>query len=617
MMIFRPHKTFPLLVLLIGISAVMAAHTLNADPIWHDEYFSLWIGGGIDGIGLAEIWARAYADLVHPPAYYYLLWGWGHLVGWSAFAGRYLSLLFGVLTVAFAARLATDVHNPWAGVGAAGLLAGSPLFALYMHELRSYTLVALLTVSAVTLYQRAARPASGMGIQAAFMLNVLALFYTHYVGTFLLVALALHHLIAAPKNRSWWRILVWMGVPALVYLVWVVPVLQAYAAGGKDDVQLYVETYSLWRLFWVVLQEFGAGNMALLVGLIVLGGWRRSIGYVWGVLVLTLLITKGFDLIMPVLFNVRYVLFVFGLVAVLGGMGIATLQQRRVAWWGVLAVWLVLGFIKTWDNDYRLGINGPGAFAAWDVTAEALANRAESGDWVVLHLPEYTRYQPYHAPIADYYLRHLGGLDVQTTAIESLQLQPDVDYIREGMNRPPTDGRFWYARDMAHIPERFGVFERVLDDTYLHCGTFERTPSLWLDLYHAPLDMENAVGTFDERQITVAPLSDMSVSRDGILQVALGWRIADSIPPHTYSYALHVMDGDGALLAQIDAALPPVGDACRAHEIDMRTLPDGDYTLNLLVYAWETGERLSATGIGQANEQPLLELGRLIQRIGS
>ena len=49
------------------------------------------------------------------PFYYVLLSAWGSLAGWSEFSARMLSLLAGVLAVAWVYRLAADMHSINAG----------------------------------------------------------------------------------------------------------------------------------------------------------------------------------------------------------------------------------------------------------------------------------------------------------------------------------------------------------------------------------------------------------------------------------------------------------------------------------------------------------------------
>jgi hypothetical protein len=77
------------------------------------------------------------------------------------------------------------------------------------------------------------------------------------------------------------------------------------------------------------------------------------------------------------------------------------------------------------------------------------------------------------------------------------------------------------------------------------------------------------------------------------------------VPLNTYSIALHLYQGD-ELVAQGDTGLPygPVH-----AEIDVSTLPPGNYEVRVGVYAWETGERLPGVDVGTGAEAELLALG--------
>src|SRR5262245_40462494 len=94
-----------LVIPLLLLTSWLGARGLNADAIWYDEYWSLYYAGGAHygPITLGETWTRvAQTDIeLNPPGYYLLLNGWGALVGWTEYAGRALSLLVGVLAVAF------------------------------------------------------------------------------------------------------------------------------------------------------------------------------------------------------------------------------------------------------------------------------------------------------------------------------------------------------------------------------------------------------------------------------------------------------------------------------------------------------------------------------------
>jgi hypothetical protein len=75
--------------------------------------------------------------------------------------------------------------------------------------------------------------------------------------------------------------------------------------------------------------------------------------------------------------------------------------------------------------------------------------------------------------------------------------------------------------------------------------------------------------------------------------------MGDEVPVNTYSYSLHILDSSGALAAQADFGFPPDHDyRCRAVKLDTQDLPAGDYSLSLVVYAWENGQRLDAVNAG-------------------
>ena len=67
---------------------------LGQQSLWYDEGFSLYLSSQ----DIATITSTTAAD-IHPPLYYYVLHYWLIAVGSSEFAVRYLSLLWGVLSV--------------------------------------------------------------------------------------------------------------------------------------------------------------------------------------------------------------------------------------------------------------------------------------------------------------------------------------------------------------------------------------------------------------------------------------------------------------------------------------------------------------------------------------
>src|SRR5512137_870236 len=91
---FRLRRSAWFLILLTLAAFAMRAFRIDFQSFWYDEAFSVYLSH----FSLADITARTAAD-IQPPLYYYLLHFWTTLAGDTEFAVRFLSLIFGVLTI--------------------------------------------------------------------------------------------------------------------------------------------------------------------------------------------------------------------------------------------------------------------------------------------------------------------------------------------------------------------------------------------------------------------------------------------------------------------------------------------------------------------------------------
>ena len=95
----------------------------------------------------------------------------------------------------------------------------------------------------------------------------------------------------------------------------------------------------------------------------------------------------------------------------------------------------------------------------------------------------------------------------------------------------------------------------------------------------------------------------------GQLALPLGWTLAPDVPPDTYSVAVQVLDKDGSLAAQgTDTGLPAGTFVTMEFDIDVSTLPPGDYGIYLIVYNWRTLERLPGTNLISGESGDMLRL---------
>jgi hypothetical protein len=86
------------------------------------------------------------------------------------------------------------------------------------------------------------------------------------------------------------------------------------------------------------------------------------------------------------------------------------------------------------------------------------------------------------------------------------------------------------------------------------------------------------------------------LAKDDTLYVTLEWSVGENVPPSTYSAGVHVTDETGSLVVQADYGLPGTPFGCVSTQIATRQLAPGQYNVQAVVYAWETGARLSVGG---------------------
>ena len=165
--------------------AVLRLATLTHYPPWTDEVWTFGI--------LPESFRRLLRwfadDQTHPPLFYVLLWCWERIGGASLFWLRLFPSLIGCLTavplvwLCRAARL-----DRRATILAVAIGAMMPVLVAYSNEVRSYSLVVLLTAASLACWLRMREreaPPSAVGMLT--VVNVL-LVYTHFFGVLVVVA---------------------------------------------------------------------------------------------------------------------------------------------------------------------------------------------------------------------------------------------------------------------------------------------------------------------------------------------------------------------------------------------------------------------------------------------
>jgi uncharacterized membrane protein len=116
------------------VAFFLRVYRLGDKNVWWDEGWSIWLSRQ----GLAAIALRTAAD-EHPPLHYWMLHYWNFVAGTNAFAGRFVSVAFGVLTIALMYRLGKRVGGARLGILAAFFLALARFHIWWSQDIKNYT----------------------------------------------------------------------------------------------------------------------------------------------------------------------------------------------------------------------------------------------------------------------------------------------------------------------------------------------------------------------------------------------------------------------------------------------------------------------------------------------
>ncbi|MSQ47143.1 MAG: hypothetical protein EXR78_01955 [Deltaproteobacteria bacterium] len=207
------------LIVIVLAGCLLRLYGLDAESLWRDEISSV----NVARLELQQIIANRAAD-VHPPLYYFLLHYWMVLWGSSEFAVRFLSLVFGSLSIWPMYRIGTLLFNHHVGLLSALGLALSEFQIKYSQEAKGYSLMGLLTVlSFVSLLQMLRR--HGRFAATRYTLFTSLLMYTHAYALFVVISQNFYYFLSARSSlaktinvRRW---LLLQGALFLVYLPWV------------------------------------------------------------------------------------------------------------------------------------------------------------------------------------------------------------------------------------------------------------------------------------------------------------------------------------------------------------------------------------------------------------
>ena len=338
------------------VTAGLVLRVLTASDLWLDEALSV----NLARLPLADIPGALERDGA-PPLYYVLLHVWMAVFGDGDLAVRSLSGLASALTIPavwFAARRLGGTRAAW---GAAVVLAVNPFAIRYGTEARMYALVALEAALGLLAALRAYERPTPRRLALVALATAVVL-YTHYWGIYLVAGAGLLLLVRAvrqptPTPAGTWRdrllgpdgrLLAALAVGAAAWAPWIPTFLDQAAHTGTPWA-----TPAGPAALVNVLGEFGGGSSEgarvltlLLAGLVLLGVLGRPVEGrlveldlkgrpgarpLFALFLGCPAIAVVLGLVSGTAFVARYTSVVLPLFAVLAGLGVAAIPDRRRA----------------------------------------------------------------------------------------------------------------------------------------------------------------------------------------------------------------------------------------------------------------------------------------------
>ena len=446
------------------LAAWLGVRGLSFDAIWYDEWRSL-VYIGKDAIYAAPDIAGtiprviAQSDALNPPAYYLLLSVWATLTGAHIVTARYLSVLFGVLTVATVYRAGTDMASRQVGFTAALILGTTALFSVFMHELRTYALAALVITLHLWLYWRCTQPGTRRRGAIAFTLVTAVVLHTHYTAVLMVAGTFVHQLYTTLTTRRGWRLLGLYALAGLTLLPWGAVVLRSIALGNLQDRENTAMAASV--LVQTLATYAGNGWWWLTAGalLLALGRARLLWVYALGGLAAYLLLNA----VMPFACCLRYFVVMLPGLALLAGVGLARLRVWGV---GVAVLWAALGIVTAWNLTYAHNVtNTPRWHYPWDVLHAAAADELQPDDTLLVLLPGGIAAWT-HNGVAGYYFPADDVRVIRTfRGISQEQTLTDI-------NAAVTDsGRVWLAYKSSWQPYYLTAIQSAVRERFPTCET--------------------------------------------------------------------------------------------------------------------------------------------------
>lgn len=603
------------LICVVFVFSVGVAN-LKTDPIENDEFRTL---NHIEPVWLSQ--TRTIPETIksvsllspqHGPLYFIILNVWRKLVGSDLFSLRFLSTLFGVLSIAMVYRLAIITGKRQDGITAALALSFLAFYVFHVHYLRMYTLLTLACGYVLYSYWSLsqARSASRWNWISLFAASAL-MSYIHYMGSLVMLAIGIYHIFLAPRNRRWWLVLAVLALAGLMFLPWL-PVVYSGLAQHKLDatairlppLEAIRATLSVNANGILVLPPLVAGLIMVNVGRI-----SRAEKYLVFVAAATLVSLALLNHFAPIFVanRMRYLLVLTIPYCCLAAIAFRWLPSSKLLRVAVAAIWCMSFFYYVRSEDYLTFTN------IVQHETEKIPNyqtfvyeshKLPGHNELILSfhpnmklssnktLPYYRKIIPRWAYIVHMTYDSQGDLVIQSghTKYGSLEAIAENSTGIWVLHNPR-------ETDLMSLP----VFENWFLQHFKMCRRYVEQNVSIID-YYVKLSIPcNLIAAETPNGISYANGTELANYvidlGDGELKVYLWWRRAIN---REYSFSVQVFDESFQRHQQHDQVIS--GEPIDVVIMDVSSLPEGEYTVQFIVYDFESKQsqpgKILPTGLG-------------------
>ncbi|MCK4994141.1 MAG: glycosyltransferase family 39 protein [Candidatus Omnitrophica bacterium] len=164
-------------IILVGF--FLRVFRLGAMSLWFDEACSVSFASN----SLNDFFSHRY---IVKPVYFLLLKAWTASFGCREFSTRFLSLIFGMLSVFLIYKLARMLFNQKVAIISAFILAFSAFHINYSQQVRNYTLFGFLGLASMIFFLKWLKKNKSSDFISYLLINI-CLIFTHPFGVFIIL----------------------------------------------------------------------------------------------------------------------------------------------------------------------------------------------------------------------------------------------------------------------------------------------------------------------------------------------------------------------------------------------------------------------------------------------